>query len=209
MRAFRVSAGVRLIFEREVGYDHHDNFVNSRLQQLQPYPFEKLRALLAGLAPALSPIRLSIGEPQHADAGAHPPGARRDTWMVCRSIRRRRDWIALREAMAAWFERRYALSTRWMPPTQVLPVNGTREALFAFAQAVVDPSRPRPVVVCPNPFYQIYEGAAMLAGAEPVFLNQTAEQRLRPRSRLADRRTVGVARSCCTCARRAIRRAGC
>ncbi len=77
-----------------------------------------------------------------------------------------------------------------MPPTQVLPVNGTREALFAFAQAVIDGSRPAPVVVCPNPFYQIYEGAALLAGAEPAFLNQTAAQRLRPRPRIAHRRRV-------------------
>jgi N-succinyldiaminopimelate aminotransferase len=74
--------------------------------------------------------------------------------------------------MAAWFRRRYSLSLD--AATEVLPVNGTREALFAFAHAVVDRSKPSPVVVCPNPFYQIYEGAALLAGAEPVFLNQTA-----------------------------------
>ena len=79
----------------------------------------------------------------------------------------------LREVMAAWFRRRYNLSAL-DPASQVLPVNGSREALFAFAQAVIDGSRPSPVVVSPNPFYQIYEGAALLAGAEPVFLNQTA-----------------------------------
>ena len=79
----------------------------------------------------------------------------------------------LREAMATWFGMRYSLP-RLDPATQVLPVNGTREALFAFAQAVVDQSRPGPVVVCPNPFYQIYKGAALLAGAEPLFLNQVA-----------------------------------
>jgi N-succinyldiaminopimelate aminotransferase len=75
--------------------------------------------------------------------------------------------------MAAWFTRRYGL-TRLDAAREVLPVNGTREALFAFAQAVLDDSRQAPVVVCPNPFYQIYEGAALLAGAEPVFLNQTS-----------------------------------
>ena len=75
--------------------------------------------------------------------------------------------------MAAWFRSRYALS-RLDGATEVLPVNGTREALFAFAQAVIDRSRPSPLVVCPNPFYQIYEGAALLAGAEPAFLNQTS-----------------------------------
>jgi N-succinyldiaminopimelate aminotransferase len=156
-----------------VGYDHHDSFVNSRLQQLQPYPFEKLRALLAGLAPAPPPIRLSIGEPQHqtptligeALAG-HLDGL--SVYPATAGVDR------LREAITAWFARRYGLKAL-DPQTQVLPVNGTREALFAFAQAVIDPSRPHPAVVCPNPFYQIYEGAAMLAGAEPLFLNQTAE----------------------------------
>jgi len=151
--------------------------VNSRLQQLQPYPFEKLRALLAGLTPAPTPIRLSIGEPQHptpalvgqAMAGhlhglsVYPATAGGD---------------GLREAIAGWFVRRYGLNAL-DPQTQVLPVNGTREALFAFGQAVIDPSRAQPAVVCPNPFYQIYEGAAMLAGAEPLFLNQTAENGFR------------------------------
>jgi N-succinyldiaminopimelate aminotransferase len=80
---------------------------------------------------------------------------------------------ALREAIAAWLMRRYALPAV-DAATQVLPVNGSREALFAFAQTVIDDSRPAPVVVCPNPFYQIYEGAALLAGAAPAFLNQTA-----------------------------------
>jgi N-succinyldiaminopimelate aminotransferase len=148
--------------------------VNTRLQHLQPYPFEKLRALLAGLAPAPSPIRLSIGEPQHptpafigqAIAG-HLDGL--SVYPATAGVDR------LREAIAAWFVRRYGLKAL-NPQTQVLPVNGTREALFAFGQAVIDPSRPRPAVVSPNPFYQIYEGAALLAGAEPLFLNQTAER---------------------------------
>jgi len=147
--------------------------MNSRLARLQPYPFERLRALLSGVTPpSIPPIRLSIGEPQHATpdlvtsaltgslAGlsAYPATAGLD---------------AVREAMASWFMRRFRL-TRLDAGTQVLPVSGTREALFAIAQAVVDTTRSSPVVVSPNPFYQIYEGAALLAGAEPVFLNQTA-----------------------------------
>ena len=145
--------------------------MNSRLSQLQSYPFEKLRALLAGLTPAGTPIRLSIGEPQHAT-----PDLIRDALM------RHLDGLSvypttagsdrLRETIAAWFVRRYGLK-QLDPRTQVLPVNGTREALFAFGQAVIDPSRANPAVVSPNPFYQIYEGAALLAGAEPLFLNQT------------------------------------
>jgi N-succinyldiaminopimelate aminotransferase len=147
--------------------------VNSRLSQLQPYPFEKLRALLAGLAPAGRPIPLSIGEPQHATPE-----------IVRRAIADHLDGLSsypatagherVRAAIASWFERRYSLKGL-NPGTQVLPVNGTREALFAFGQAVIDPARANPVVVSPNPFYQIYEGAALLAGAEPLFLNQTEE----------------------------------
>ena len=146
--------------------------MNSRLQQLQPYPFEKLRALLAGLAPAPTPIRLSIGEPQHPTPAfigqamsGHLDGL--SVYPATAGVDR------LRDAIAAWFVRRYGLKAL-DPETQVLPVNGTREALFAFGQAVIDPSRPNPAVVSPNPFYQIYEGAAMLAGAEPLFLNQAA-----------------------------------
>jgi N-succinyldiaminopimelate aminotransferase len=146
-------------------------FVNSRLSQLHSYPFEKLRALLAGLTPAGTPIRLSIGEPQH-----------RTPDLIGRALTEHLDGLSvypatagldrLRATIAAWFERRYGLK-KLDPRTQVLPVNGTREALFAFGQAVIDPSRSTPAVVCPNPFYQIYEGAALLAGAEPLFLNQT------------------------------------
>ena len=146
--------------------------MNPRLTRLQPYPFERLRALLAGVRPPEEPaIRLSIGEPQHqtpdlirlalvdhlAGLSAYPATAGLDL---------------LREAMADWFRRRFGLP-HLDAATQVLPVNGSREALFAFAQAIVDCSRPSPIVVCPNPFYQIYEGAALLAGAEPRFLNQT------------------------------------
>jgi N-succinyldiaminopimelate aminotransferase len=149
--------------------------MNPDLKLLQPYPFQKLATLFAGVVPnpALRPINLSIGEPKHATppfilealtAGlsglaAYPATAGRP---------------ALREAIAGWLVRRYGLASI-DPATEVLPVNGSREALFAFAQTVVDRTRPDPVVVMPNPFYQIYEGAALLAGARPHFLNQAPE----------------------------------
>jgi N-succinyldiaminopimelate aminotransferase len=153
--------------------------MNPLLDRLQPYPFERLRALMAGVTPpSVSPIRLSIGEPQHATPevirtalGRHLDGL--SAYPATAGL------PALREAMADWFRRRHSLP-RLDAATEVLPVNGTREALFAFAQAVIDRSQPAPAVVCPNPFYQIYEGAALLAGAEPLFLNQTAHSGFRP-----------------------------
>jgi N-succinyldiaminopimelate aminotransferase len=149
--------------------------VNARLASLQPYPFEKLRTLLgATTPPALAPIRLSLGEPQHptpdlirSTLGAHLDGL--STYPTTAGTE------ALREALADWFRRRYSLPSL-DAASQVLPVNGTREALFACAQCVIDATSPAPVVVCPNPFYQIYEGAALLAGAEPRFLNQMADR---------------------------------
>ncbi len=151
--------------------------VNPNLDRLQPYPFEKLRALFHGVTPPANrrPIRLSIGEPQHAT----PP-------FIRQTLIENLDGLAnypstqgsdmLRGAIAAWLQRRFGLPGV-DAATQVLPVNGSREALFAFAQAVIDPQRPNPKVVCPNPFYQIYEGAALLAGAEPIFLNNLPENR--------------------------------
>ena len=145
--------------------------MNPRLTRLQTYPFDKLRVLLAGVTPnpALRPIDLSIGEPKH------PTPA-----LVKDALAGALDGLALypraaglpelREAIAAWAMRRYSLPAL-DPATQVLPVNGSREALFAFAQTVIDPSGGNARVVSPNPFYQIYEGAALLAGASPVFLN--------------------------------------
>lgn len=147
--------------------------MNPRLDRLQPYPFERLRALLAGVEPPLHrPIRLSIGEPQHATP-ALVRTALVDHLSALSAYPATAGVDALRETMAAWFRRRFKLP-HLDAATQVLPVSGTREALFAFAQATVDTSRPGATVVCPNPFYQIYEGAALLAGAEPAFLNQTA-----------------------------------
>jgi N-succinyldiaminopimelate aminotransferase len=139
--------------------------MNPRLDLLHPYPFERLRRLFAGVTPGGPEINLGIGEPQHptptiiTDAlksampllGKYPPTA---------------GTPALRETIATWLTRRYGIS---IEEKEVLPVAGSREALFAFAQAVLDPADPG-VVVIPNPFYQIYEGAALMAGAEPFYV---------------------------------------
>ncbi len=138
--------------------------MNPLLARLNPYPFEKLRAL-TGATPAQ--INLSIGEPKHptpqlikdALAGALDGLA---------TYPQTAGTPALREAISGWLARRYGIPAP-DPQTQVLPVNGSREALFAFAQAALDPSGGKARVVCPNPFYQIYEGAALLAGAAPVY----------------------------------------
>jgi len=145
--------------------------LNPLLGRLQPYPFEKLRALLEGVTPnpALRPIGLQIGEPRHATpelVKAALAGALEGLAAYPATA----GSPALREAIVAWLARRYALPAL-DAATQVLPVNGSREALFAFAQAVIDPGGGAARVACPNPFYQIYEGAALLAGAQPVFLN--------------------------------------
>src|SRR5690606_27214648 len=132
-------------------------------------PFEKLAALKAGVTPVAQPhIALSIGEPKHpapafVSAALSANLAHLSTYPTTKGI------TELREAIASWATRRFELSALYAN-TQVLPVNGTREALFAFAQAVID-RRHDPIVVAPNPFYQIYEGAAYLAGAEPHFVN--------------------------------------
>ena len=139
--------------------------MNPRLDLLQPYPFEKLRALFAGVTPdpAKRAISLSLGEPRHPtprlilDAMVAHSGAFANYPTTIGAP-------ALREAIAGWLARRYALASI-DPATQVLPVLGSREALFAFGQTVIDGSRTGATVVVPNPFYQIYEGAALLAGA--------------------------------------------
>jgi N-succinyldiaminopimelate aminotransferase len=139
--------------------------VNPRLDLLQPYPFEKLRALFAGVTPdpAKRAISLSLGEPRHPT-----PRLILDALVAQASAFANYPTTigapALREAIAAWLTRRYALASV-DPATQVLPVLGSREALFAFGQTVIDGSRTGATVVVPNPFYQIYEGAALLAGA--------------------------------------------
>ncbi len=149
--------------------------MNPNLEKLQPYPFEKLRKLFATVVPnpELRPISLSIGEPKHPT----PEFIKR---VLTEGLGGLASYPAtaglpgLRAAIAAWLARRYSLDTI-NPDTQVLPVNGSREALFAIAQTVVDPQRGDAVVICPNPFYQIYEGAALLAGAAPYYVNQQRE----------------------------------
>ena len=150
------------------------------LARLQPYPFERLARLLAGVTPpaTLAPIALSIGEPKHA-----PPPFLIDA--LVRALDALGTYPAtaglpeFRRSAAAWLDRRYALGGALDPDTMLLPVTGTREALFAFAQAVVAPGAGR-LVAMPNPGYQIYEGAALLAGADPCYLDATAANGLVP-----------------------------
>ncbi|WP_309625309.1 succinyldiaminopimelate transaminase [Methylibium sp.] len=147
--------------------------MNPLLARLQPYPFERLRELTRGVTPpaALAPISLGIGEPRHPT----PAFIREALAAALDGLARYPATAgepALREACAAWVQRRYGVALD--AATQVLPVNGSREALFALAQTVVDASRRGATVVCPNPFYQIYEGAALLAGAETAFGNSDA-----------------------------------
>ncbi|HCS64272.1 MAG TPA: succinyldiaminopimelate transaminase [Cellvibrio sp.] len=156
--------------------------MNPDLNQLHPYPFEKLAALKAAVsAPAqLTDIMLSIGEPKHA-----PPAFVLETLVnnlgKLSNYPTTKGLPELREVIAKWASKRFHLNTdTFTADKHILPVNGTREALFAFAQAVVDRSKPNPLIVSPNPFYQIYEGAAILSGAEPYFLNCTPENNFIP-----------------------------
>ncbi len=148
--------------------------MNPRLQQLQPYPFQKLRDLFAGVTPApgLAAINLSIGEPKHPTP-AFIKQALTDALGGLANYPVTQGSDALREAIAGWARRRYGVELD--PASEVLPVNGSREALFAFAQAVIDQTKHVKRVLSPNPFYQIYEGAAILAGAKPYFLNTLPE----------------------------------
>jgi N-succinyldiaminopimelate aminotransferase len=149
--------------------------MNPALGRLQAYPFERIATLLAGVTPAmaLSPISLAIGEPKHAP----PPfvlKALADNLHQLGSYPATRGLPVLRNAMAAALTRRCLKGGAPLDPERmVLPVTGTREGLFAIVQAVIDPAR-EPLVAMPNPCYQIYEGAAILAGAEPYYLNTTA-----------------------------------
>jgi N-succinyldiaminopimelate aminotransferase len=147
--------------------------MNPHLSQLQAYPFERLRTLLASVTPnpTLRPIAMSIGEPRHT-----PPAVvldtLRNTLHTVGSYPATAGLPEFRHAISQWLCRRFQLSSNAVnPDSMVLPVNGTREALFAIVQAVIDHTKPSPAVLMPNPFYQIYEGAALLAGAEPIFMN--------------------------------------
>lgn len=143
--------------------------MNPLLARLHPYPFERWRELTRDIVPpaGLAPISLGIGEPRHATP-ALIEEALVQALPGLSSYPSTLGEPALREAIAGWVQRRYGVVID--PVSQVLPVNGSREALFAFAQTVIDPTRPGATVVCPNPFYQIYEGAALLAGAQTAFV---------------------------------------
>ena len=153
--------------------------MNPDLQKLQPYPFEKLTALKAQVSPNenLSHIALSIGEPKHP-APKFVTQCLKDNVARVENYPTTKGLPELRKAISHWLKQRFAL-THMSCEQQVVPVNGTREALFAFTQAVIDRSK-NGLVVCPNPFYQIYEGAAYLAGAEPHFLPCLAEKGFNP-----------------------------
>lgn len=156
--------------------------MNQDLNKLQPYPFERLAALKTEVTPPaeLEHIALSIGEPKHP-----PPH------FVLQNLRDNLPRIAnypstagmpeLRQTLCTWLQKRFSLTPNTLTAEHnVLPVNGTREALFAFAQAVIDRQQKRPLVLSPNPFYQIYEGAAFLAGAELEFINCCIENNYAP-----------------------------
>ncbi|AHF03298.1 succinyldiaminopimelate aminotransferase [Marichromatium purpuratum 984] len=155
--------------------------MNPDLDRLQSYPFQRLATLKQGLEPPpdRNHIALSIGEPKHPTPSLVSEALiahlhRLSAYPTTRGL------APLREAIADWLGQRFALGAGIDPERQVLPVNGTREALFAFAQACVTRATPAPLVLMPNPFYQIYEGAALLAGAEPRYLPCTAETGFMP-----------------------------
>jgi N-succinyldiaminopimelate aminotransferase len=155
--------------------------MNPDLEQLHPYPFEKLTKLRAGSSAAKnrSPIALSIGEPKQPT----PHFIRESLTNHLHTLSNyptTKGLPELRQSIAQWLCNRFSLPSTAVDPEQhILPVNGTREALFSFAQAVVDRTV-QPLIVMPNPFYQIYEGAALLAGAEPYFINTTKENNYQP-----------------------------
>jgi N-succinyldiaminopimelate aminotransferase len=157
--------------------------VNPHLERLHPYPFEKLRQLFAGVTPNpdYAPISLGIGEPKHPTPAFIQKALAHNVAGLA-NYPSTHGGDPLRAAIAGWLERRYGVPAL-DPATMVLPVNGSREALFAIAQCVIDPragSNGSALVMCPNPFYQIYEGAAYLAGAEPYFVNSVPARNFAP-----------------------------
>jgi N-succinyldiaminopimelate aminotransferase len=154
----------------------NSNLMNPNLSKLQPYPFQRLRDLFKGITPNADykPINLSIGEPKH-DTPALIKEALITNLAGLASYPTTVGVAELRQAIANWATRRYSIPLLDIEK-EIIPVNGSREALFAFAQAVINTEKvAKPVVICPNPFYQIYEGATFLAGAEPYFLNTLPE----------------------------------
>lgn len=153
--------------------------MNSNLAQLQPYPFQKLKQLFEGIKPPSSyqPIDLHIGEPKHATPKfIHQAITNSLTELA--HYPTTLGTASLRNKIAEWLKQRFHISNI-NPDTEVMPVNGSREALFSFAQAIVNTKAPNPIVVCPNPFYQIYEGAALLSGAIPHFINTQASNQFK------------------------------
>lgn len=143
--------------------------MNPLLSRLQPYPFERLKQLFAGVTPnpEFPAISLGIGEPKHATPAFIKEALSNSLGALAAYPATAGD-LKLRTAFTDWLQTRYSLALD--PATQVLPVNGSREALFSLAQTVIDATvSPQPVVISPNPFYQIYEGAALLSGAEPYY----------------------------------------
>jgi len=183
--------------------------MNPHLSQLQAYPFERLRALFAGVTPnpAWAPISLGIGEPRHATPELIKTAfcaAIAGTGLA--SYPATAGDLALRQSIADWMTRRYSIAVR--AADQILPVNGSREALFAFAQTVLRPvaDGQTSYVVCPNPFYQIYEGAALLGGATPGSCPRCLRATL-PRIGPASPRRYGRKPNCFLCAAQATPRA--
>ncbi|HLX24198.1 MAG TPA: succinyldiaminopimelate transaminase [Usitatibacter sp.] len=154
--------------------------MNPRLGLLQPYPFERLRGLLAGVtAPAgMAPISLGLGEPQHPTPALIKQAVTANLAGLSR-YPATAGQPELRDTIAAWIARRFGLDSL-DPATQVLPVNGSKEALFSLVQAALDPDERDALVICPNPFYQIYEGATLLGGARPYFVNSLPANGLKP-----------------------------
>lgn len=149
--------------------------MNPLLATLQPYPFERLRQLFSGVTPPKdkSPISLGIGEPKHATPDFIKTALVNSLDTALSGYPATLGELRMREACAQWLKRRYAVEVN--PATQILPVNGSREALFALAQAVLDPTKPGALVISPNPFYQIYEGATLLGGASPFYVANAPE----------------------------------
>ncbi len=157
--------------------------MNPDLGLLQPYPFEKLAQLKQGIIPpsSLHAINLSIGEPQHDTPHLVVKTMTATLGTTLAKYPTTLGSEALRQSIAQWLKQRFKLPENSLDPAQhILPVNGTREALFAFAQAVINRQAVDPLVLIPNPFYQIYEGATWLAGAKPWFINCSADTDWQP-----------------------------
>jgi len=151
--------------------------MNPLLASLLPYPFERLRQLFAGVTPnpQLQHISLGIGEPKHATPEFIKKALIASLDTALSGYPATAGELRMREACGNWLQRRYNIAIN--PATQVLPVNGSREALFSLTQTVVNPTQSGndPIVISPNPFYQIYEGATLLGGAKPYYVPNTAK----------------------------------